>query len=182
MADGSNGRRPPRPRAKWPTVIWGGHKSLSRPFGTVMSPGLKLPTQSQMADGNLEVPDLKVCVQNMKLFFTQTSEHFQTLENFFQCFFFFDKTVFSDNFFSKNFSLLSRPLHSIKVICKDKLSKKKTQNGQKWLFQIFSDNFPKKTGINLEQPKLAVPNFFNNFSQKDWYKFRMAKNGHFKFI
>ena len=36
----------------------------------VTSPGLKLPTQSQMANGNLKVPDLKVCVQNMKLFFT----------------------------------------------------------------------------------------------------------------
>ena len=29
-------------------------------------PWLKLRTQSQMADGNLKVPDLKVCVQNVK--------------------------------------------------------------------------------------------------------------------
>ena len=43
----------------------------------VRSPGLKLPTQSQMANEDLKVPDLKVCVQNMKLFFTQTSEHFR---------------------------------------------------------------------------------------------------------
>ena len=33
--------------------------------------------------------------------------------------FFFDKNVFSDNLFSKNFPLLSRPLHCIKVICLD---------------------------------------------------------------
>ena len=46
----------------------------------VTSPGLKLPTQSQMADGYLKVSDLKVCVQNAKLFFTWTLEHFQTLE------------------------------------------------------------------------------------------------------
>ena len=31
--------------------------------------------------------------------------------------FFFDKNVSSDNIFSNNFSLLSRPLHCIKVIC-----------------------------------------------------------------
>ena len=55
--------------------------------------------------------------------------------------------------------LLSRPLHSIKVICTEKLSEK-IQNCQKWLFQIFSDIF----------------------SQKDWYKFRMAKNGCSKFF
>ena len=48
----------------------------------VTSPGLKLPTQSQMANGNLKVPNLKVGVQNMKLFFTRTSEHFRTSENF----------------------------------------------------------------------------------------------------
>ena len=24
---------------------------------------------------------------------------------------------------------------------------------------------------------MAVPNFSDNFSQKDWYKFRMAKSG-----
>ena len=77
---------------------------------------------------------------------------------------------------------------------------KKTQNGQKWLFQIFSDNFfqkdwykletaknghskfflkifPKKTGINLGQSKMAIPNFFQQFFPKrliDWYKFGMA--------
>ena len=36
-------------------------------------------------------------------------------------------------------------------------------NGQKWPFQISCDNFPKKTGINLEWPEMAV----SNFSQKD---------------
>ena len=35
--------------------------------------------------------------------------------------------------------------------------------------------FPRKTGINLEWPKMAVSIFFDNFSQKDWYKFGMEK-------
>ena len=47
---------------------------------------------------------------------------------------------------------------------------------------IFSNNFPKKTGTNLEWPKMAVLNFFQQFSQKDWYKFGMAKNGSSKFF
>ena len=42
---------------------------------------------------------------------------------------------------------------------------------------IFPTIFPKETGINLKWPKMAIPNFSNNFSQKDWYKFGMAKNG-----
>ena len=52
-------------------------------------------------------------------------------------------------------SFLSRPLHSIKVICTEKLSEK-----------------------NSEWPKMAIP----NFPQKDWYKFGMAENGHSKFF
>ena len=55
------------------------------------------------------------------------------------------------------------------------------QNGQKWPFQIFLTIFPKKTGTNLEWPKMAILNFSDYFSQKDYYKFRMAKNGHSKF-
>ena len=70
----------------------------------------------------------------------------------------------------------------------------KIQNGQKWPFQFFSDNFPKKTGVNLEWQKMVVLNFFqqvfpkktginyewqkwpfqifpDNFPKKDWYKF-----------
>ena len=42
---------------------------------------------------------------------------------------------------------------------------------------FFPTIFPKETGINLKWPKMAIPNFSNNFSQKDWYKFGMAKNG-----
>ena len=68
-----------------------------------------------------------------------------------------------------------------------------------------SNNFPKKTGKNLKWSKMAIPNFFqqffprrlvqiwngqkwpfqifsNNFSQKDWYRLRMAKNVHSKLI
>ena len=41
---------------------------------------------------------------------------------------------------------------------------------------FFPTIFPKKTGTNLEWPKMAIPNFFGNFPQKDWYKFGMAKN------
>ena len=48
--------------------------------------------------------------------------------------------------------------------------------------QIFSDNFSQKTGINLEWPKMAIPNFFQNFSPKERYKFGMAKNGHSEFF
>ena len=29
---------------------------------------------------------------------------------------------------------------------------------------------------------MAIPNFSDNFSQKDWCKFRMAKNVHSEFI
>ena len=67
-------------------------------------------------------------------------------------------------------------------------------------FDFFLTIFPKKTGINSEWQKMAILTFFqqfspkrlvqiqngpkwpfqifsNNFSQKDWYKFGMAKNG-----
>ena len=74
-------------------------------------------------------------------------------------------------------SLLSRPLHSFKVICTEKLSEK-IQNGQKWAFQIYSDNFPQKDWYKFGMAKI----FFWQFSQKDWYKFGMVKNGHSKFF
>ena len=79
--------------------------------------------------------------------------------------------MYRDSLFYLNFTvkiqkvqilLLSRPLHSIKVTCTEKLSEK-IQNGKKWLFLICSNNFPKKTGINLEWPKMAIPNFFQQF-------------------
>ena len=54
------------------------------------------------------------------------------------------------------------------------------QNGQK--YQFFLTIFPKKICRNLEWPKMAIPNFSDNISWKDWYKFRMAKNGHSKFF
>ena len=57
------------------------------------------------------------------------------------------------------FHCFQDPLHSIKVKCTEKLSEK-IWNSQKWPFQIFSDNF----------------------SQKDWYKFGMAKNDHSEFF
>ena len=99
-----------------------------------------------------------------------TSENFQTLE-IFQTFFlsnfiffiefFLTKMFFQTIFFSKNFLLLSRPLRSIKVICTEKLSKKfgMAKNGHS---KFFLTIFPKKTGINSEWPKMAIPNFFHN--------------------
>ena len=44
--------------------------------------------------------------------------------------------------------------------------------------KFFPTIFTKMTGINSEWPKMAVPKFSNNFSQEDWYKFRMAKNAY----
>ena len=49
-------------------------------------------------------------------------------------------------------------------------------------YKFFPTIFPKKTGTNLEWPKMAILNFPNNFPQKDWYKFRMEKNVHSEFI
>ena len=43
--------------------------------------------------------------------------------------------------------------------------------------EFFPKIFPKKTGINSEWKKMVIPNFFQQFSQKDWYKFGMAKYG-----
>ena len=94
----------------------------------------------------------------------------------------FEKNVFSDNFFSNNLLLPSRPLHCIKVICTDKLSEK-IQNGQKWPFQFFSDNFSQKDWYKFRMAKNDHSEFFLTiFSQKDWCKFGMAKNVHSKFI
>ena len=42
----------------------------------------------------------------------------------------------------------------------------KISNGQKWLFEFFLTISPKKTGLNLEWPKMAVPNFFQQFFPK----------------
>ena len=82
--------------------------------------------------------------------------------------------MYRDSLFYLNFtvksrnvqiSLLSRPLHSIKVICTEKLSEKfrMTKNGRSKLFLTI---FPKKTGINLEWPKIAILNFFGQFFPK----------------
>ena len=35
---------------------------------------------------------------------------------------------------------------------------------------------------NSEWPKMAVPNIFQQFLQKNWYKFGMAKNGFSEFF
>ena len=62
-----------------------------------------------------------------------------------------------------------------------KIVRKKSE-WPKWPFQILSDNVPRKTGINSKWSKMAIPNFFKQFSPKDWYKFKMAKCGHSKFF
>ena len=46
--------------------------------------------------------------------------------------------------------------------------------------KFFLTIFPKKTGINLEWPKMAVLIFSDNFSQKDWHQFGMAKKWAFQ--
>ena len=43
---------------------------------------------------------------------------------------------------------------------------KETQNNQNWAFQFFKPFWCKKTGRNLEQPKLGIPNFSNHFGTK----------------
>ena len=48
--------------------------------------------------------------------------------------------------------------------------------------EFFPTIFLKKTSINSEWLKWLFQIFSDNFSQKDWYKFRMAKNGHSKFF
>ena len=53
---------------RWP--FWAGLNGQVGHLRPVTSPGLELPTQSQMTNGNPKVSDLKVCVQNTKLFFT----------------------------------------------------------------------------------------------------------------
>ena len=115
--------------------------------------------------------DLKVCVQNAKFIVFHINFrkfwNFGKFPNFFLSkvvLFFFSKNFFVKNIFltiifSKNFSLLSRPLHSIKVICTEKLSEK-IWNGHFSPLQVSS----------------------NNFFQKDWYKLRMAKNGNSDFL
>ena len=103
MADGSNGQQPPSPMPKWPTTIWSGLNGWVSHLRPVTSPGLKLPTQSQMANGGL-----KSLGSKCKIVFHTNSEHFWTLENF-QTLeknvqrFFLDKNVFPDNFFFKEF-------------------------------------------------------------------------------
>ena len=97
-----------------------------RPFGAglnglvghlrqVMSPGLKLPTQSQMANGNLKVPDLKVCIQNVKFIV------------FHMNFGIFLKKIFLKKFFSchkENFLVVEKTFLSEKNFSQKKILKK----------------------------------------------------------
>ena len=54
------------------------------------------------------------------------------------------------------------------------------QNGQKWPFQLFSDNFSQNEWHKFGMAKNGCSNIFRQFfSQKDWYKLGMAKNDHF---
>ena len=49
--------------------------------------------------------------------------------------------------------------------------------------KFFLTIFPKNTGINLEWLKMGILNLFKPFLvQKDWKKFRIARNGYSKFI
>ena len=74
---------------------------------------------------------------------------------------FFLRLVFSNFFptiFPKETGIKKWPKMAFQIF--PTILKRLVQNGQKWLFSIFS----------------------NNFSQTDWYKFGMAKNGCSKFF
>ena len=115
------------------------------------------------------------------------------------------KCSFLTIIFSKNFLLLSRPLHCIKVICTEKLSEKiqmpkmvvakffqqfspkrmvQIRNGRKWLFQIFFDNFSQKDIQIQNDQKWLFQIFSDNFPQKDiqiqndqkWLLFQIFSN------
>ena len=66
---------------RWPTAIWGGPKWQSWSH----KPRLKLSTLSQMADSDLKVHNLKVCVKNAKFIVHNTNFrkflNFGTLES-----------------------------------------------------------------------------------------------------
>ena len=52
------------------------------------------------------------------------------------------------------------------------------QNGQKWLFQIFSNNFSQKDGKKLGMVKIRYSEFIQTFLVlKEWKKFGMDKIG-----
>ena len=97
-----------------------------------MSPGLKLPTQSQMANSNLKVPDLKVCVQNVK--FIVFHMNFRKFPNF---------RTFPEKL-----------LKCIKVVCTEKFGMAIFGHSE-----LLPTIFPKKMGKNSEWPKIAIPNF-----------------------
>ena len=44
------------------------------------------------------------------------------------------------------------------------------------ILNYFLKIFPEKTGINSKWPKMVVSNFFQQFSQKHWSKFGIAKD------
>ena len=57
------------------------------------------------------------------------------------------------------------------------------QNGQKWPFQLFSDNFSQNEWHKFGMAKNGCSNIFRQFfSQKDWHKLGMAKYDHFEFF
>ena len=56
-------------------------------------------------------------------------------------------------------------------------------NGQKWPFQIFSDNFSQKDWYKFGMAKNGCSEFIQTvLVQKDWKKIGMVKNGHSEFI
>ena len=87
-------------------------------------------------------------------------------------FFFFSKNFFGTKMFfltifiSKNFSLLSRPLHCIKVICIGTayLLKFHFKHPEMYKFHCFQDHYISlQISINLECIILVIPNFFQSF-------------------
>ena len=61
------------------------------------------------------------------------------------------------------------------------------KNLEMYKFHCFQDTllsniYRKIVRKNLKQPKMAIPNFSDNFFQIDWNKFRMTTYGHSSFI
>ena len=97
---------------------------------------------------------------------------------------FLTKMFFLTIFSCKDFSLLSGPLHCIKGTCMY-LLKFHCKNLEMYKFHCFQDHYTLTSNMYrkiVKKFRMAIPNFFQHFPPKDWYKFGMAKNSHSKFF
>ena len=118
---------------RWPTAIWGRPKWPSRPY----RPRLKPSSQSQMADGNPKVPDLKAGVQNAK--FIVHYMNFRKFLNFRK----FPKYFLSKFFFFKKYLFLTKMIFLTT-----------------WIYtSLFGENCQKKFGTAISGHSEFVPVF-----------------------